>query len=163
MFDEALMSRDFHLAFQQLHPQKREIVKRKVDLLLDNPRHRSLNVHRLRQANRQIWDCYIDRGHGGTRLLYETQGKRLLLWRLGHHDLIDHVRQLIFDPSAQFLNWESQTRRVASPASLLDVTRETPLALDGGACVSGSVAQAEDEAEREGNWLEKLSASRRKD
>ncbi len=93
MFDEALMSREFHLAFQDLPPRKRRIVQKKIALLKENPQHRSLRAHRLDQINRQIWDCYIDRGHGGTRLLYEIQGRKLVLWRLGTHDVVDHARQ----------------------------------------------------------------------
>ncbi|HEY3993773.1 MAG TPA: 3'-5' exonuclease [Ktedonobacteraceae bacterium] len=115
MFDEALMTRDFDLALQQFQPRKREIVKQKVDRLLADPHHPSLRAHRLHRLGNQIWDCHIDHGHGGTRLLFEVRGKQLLLWRLGNHDVVDHAHQLQFDPATEFFKWEGQP---ASPAQI---------------------------------------------
>lgn len=108
MFDEALMTRDFDIVLQQFQPRKREIVRNKVNLLLADPRHPSLQAHRMHRLKGQIWDCHVDHSHGGTRLLYEIRDRQLLLWRLGNHDVVDHAHQLLFDPATEFLKWEGQ-------------------------------------------------------
>lgn len=105
MFDEVLMSKHFEKAFNELFPQRRKLIAQKVELLLSNPAHPSLNTHRLWRLGGQIWDCYVDRGHNAMRLLYEIRDKKLILWRLGGHDVVDHAHLLGFDRSAQLLNW----------------------------------------------------------
>lgn len=103
MFNEVLMTQDFDLAFQQLQPQKREIVKRKIRYLLTDPSHSSLNVHRIKQAGENIWECYIDQG---MRLLYEIRQSTLRLWYLGGHVLVDRARKLSFSDAARFRLWD---------------------------------------------------------
>src|SRR5258708_38762670 len=49
----------FRQAWKQLTPQMQRIVKNKIDLLEENSGHPSLNAHRLRQAQADIWVCYI--------------------------------------------------------------------------------------------------------
>lgn len=103
MFCEVLMTQDFDLAFQQLQPQKREIVRRKIHYLLTDPSHSSLNAHRLKRAGEDIWECYIDQG---MRLLYEMRQSTLRLWYLGGHVLVDRARKLAFNGAAKFHPWE---------------------------------------------------------
>ncbi len=103
MLDDIRMTRDFEVIFQQLQPQKQEIVKRKVVYLARNPYHPSLKAHRLKQVGQQIWECYIDQG---MRLLYEIQQNALYLWCLGGHVIVDRAHQLHFSRSARFLSWD---------------------------------------------------------
>lgn len=103
MFDEVLMTQDFDLAFQQLQPQKREIVRRKITYLLENPFHSSLHAHRLKQGGEDIWECYIDQG---MRLLYEVRQSTLRLWYLGGHMIVDRARRMHFNQAARFLLWK---------------------------------------------------------
>ena len=103
MFDEVLMTQDFDLAFQQLQPQKREIVRRKILYLLENPFHSSLHAHRLKRGGENIWECYIDQG---MRLLYEIRQNTLRLWYLGGHIIVDRARRLRFNQTARFLLWQ---------------------------------------------------------
>jgi superfamily I DNA/RNA helicase len=105
MFDEVLMSKHFEKAFNEVFPHRRKLIVQKIDLLLANPAHPSLHTHRLWRLGGQIWDCYVDRGHNAMRLLYEIRDKKLILWRLGGHDVVDHAHLLGFDRSAQLLNW----------------------------------------------------------
>lgn len=113
MITDILMSRDFEMVFQQLQPQKREIVRRKIDYLAANAAHSSLNAHRLKQADGDIWDCYIDQG---MRLLYEMQRNTLRLWYIGGHALVDHVQRLSFNQHAKFLSWLMPQDSAAPPA-----------------------------------------------
>jgi mRNA-degrading endonuclease YafQ of YafQ-DinJ toxin-antitoxin module len=106
MFTEVLMSKHFEKTLVELLAPKRQQVVQKVELLLTNPAHPSLQAHRLWRLGGQIWDCYVDRGHCAMRLLYEIQEHRLILWRLGGHDVVDRAHCLGFDRSAQLLNWK---------------------------------------------------------
>ncbi len=109
---EILMTQDFDLAFRQLQPQKREIVRRKIDYLLRDPSYSSLNAHRVKGADGQIWECYIDQG---MRLLYEIQQNTLRLWYLGGHAIVDHVRKLSFSRAVNFLLWNPLANQPAEP------------------------------------------------
>ncbi|HEY1351899.1 MAG TPA: 3'-5' exonuclease [Ktedonobacteraceae bacterium] len=109
MFAEVLMSRHFEKTFAELLPQKRALVAQKIELLLTNRTHPSLQSHRLWRLGGQIWDCYVDRGHCAMRLLYEIQERRLILWRLGGHEVVDRAHSLGFDRTAQLLNWQGPT------------------------------------------------------
>ena len=113
MIDDIRVTQDFDVAFHSLPAQKQEIIKRKVQYLARNPYHPSLNAHRVKQADGQIWECYIDQG---TRLLYEVQQKTLRLWYLGGHAIVDRVRKLSFNRSALFLAWSLQESCISLPA-----------------------------------------------
>lgn len=118
MFAEVLMSRHFEKTFAELLPQKRALVAQKIELLLTNLAHPSLQSHRLLRLGGQIWDCYVDRGHCAMRLLYEIQEHRLILWRLGGHAVVDRAHSLGFDRTAQLLNWQRLTgQQLAAPAA----------------------------------------------
>jgi superfamily I DNA/RNA helicase/mRNA-degrading endonuclease YafQ of YafQ-DinJ toxin-antitoxin module len=105
MFSEVLMSKHFEKTLGALLAPKRQQVLQKVEMLLANPAHPSLQTHRLWRLGGQIWDCYVDRGHCAMRLLYEIQEQKLILWRLGGHDVVDRAHCLGFDRYAQLLNW----------------------------------------------------------
>jgi mRNA interferase RelE/StbE len=77
--------------WKTLSPQMQRLVKTKVELLSNNPRHPSLKVHRLRRLRGLVWECYISNTH---RLLYQQQEGQLYLHSLGKHELVDkcHLR-----------------------------------------------------------------------
>lgn len=102
MIEDIRVTQDFDTAFHSLPAQKQEIVRRKVEYLVQNPYHPSLKAHRVRQADGQIWECYIDQG---MRLLYETQQKTLRLWYLGGHAIVERAHKLSFNRSSLFLAW----------------------------------------------------------
>jgi mRNA-degrading endonuclease YafQ of YafQ-DinJ toxin-antitoxin module len=74
MIADVLMSDTFEQSFSRLSLPMRDIVKRKIRLLAENPGHPSLNTHRLRSAKANIWDCYISES---MRLLYEIKDNNL--------------------------------------------------------------------------------------
>ncbi len=112
MIDDIRVTQDFETAFRSLPVQKQSIIKRKVEYLAENPYHPSLNAHRVKQADGQIWECYIDQG---MRLLYEVQQKTLRLWYLGGHAIVERVHKLSFNRSSLFLSWSLQEKRSALP------------------------------------------------
>jgi addiction module RelE/StbE family toxin len=89
MIVDILVSEDFVRMLDSLSLSMRDIVRRKIRLLAENPRHPSLNVHPLHQVKeRDIWDCYIS---DSMRLLYEIEEGKLHLWDLGSHAIVDKV------------------------------------------------------------------------
>ncbi|HEX7733703.1 MAG TPA: 3'-5' exonuclease [Ktedonobacteraceae bacterium] len=112
MVDDIRVTQDFDTAFRSLPAQKQAIIKRKVEYLAQNPQHPSLNVHRVKQADGQIWECYIDQG---MRLLYEAQQGILRLWYLGGHAIVERARQLSFNRSSLLLTWGLKEMRAVAP------------------------------------------------
>ena len=80
MIADVLMSDAFEQSFSRLPFPMRDIVKRKIRLLSENPGHPSLNSHRLHNVKANIWDCYISES---MRLLYEIKDNNLQLWDIG--------------------------------------------------------------------------------
>lgn len=100
---EAQTTKNFREAFDNLQPQKQRIVREKISLLATNPRHPSLNVHRVHRAKTtlSIWECYIDHG---MRLLYEIRKGILYLWYFGGHEIVDDVHLHSFS-STNLMPW----------------------------------------------------------
>ncbi len=117
MIVDVLGSEDFVRMLDSLSLSMRDVVFRKVRLLVDNPGHPSLNVHPLHQVKeRDIWDCYIS---DSMRLLYEIEEGNLHLWDLGSHAIVDkvHLRRfgshMHFNPMREFIP-ENPVTEVAS-------------------------------------------------
>ncbi|HET8840354.1 MAG TPA: hypothetical protein VFN35_02760, partial [Ktedonobacteraceae bacterium] len=96
MLDKILMSQDFNSAFHHLSLNKRKVVAQKIKFLVKDPRYPSLQAHPIKRLGGLIWECSIDRGRSGMRLLYEIQGKSLLLWHLGRHAIVERAHLLPF-------------------------------------------------------------------
>src|SRR5206468_997181 len=87
---EILMSKAFEEALQRYrHPK---IVWKAIGWLLENPRHPSLNAHKMEQARDGIWIGYIS---DSDRILYEFRNNGLYLWNLGDH-AIERVNRRSF-------------------------------------------------------------------
>lgn len=99
MIADVLMSDTFEQSFSRLPLSMRDIVKRKIRLLSENPGHPSLNTHRLHSAKANIWDCYISES---MRLLYEIKDNNLQLWDVGPHSLVDNVHLRVFAANTRF-------------------------------------------------------------
>jgi mRNA-degrading endonuclease YafQ of YafQ-DinJ toxin-antitoxin module len=75
------------------HPHP-DIVRSKINYLIQNPKHNSLSIHRLhRVKDRDIWDCYIN---ASERLLFEIKDEELCLWELGSHAVVDKAHRRRF-------------------------------------------------------------------
>jgi len=100
MIVDILVSEDFVRMLDSLSFSMRDIVRRKIRLLAENPRHPSLNVHPLHQVKeRDIWDCYIS---DSMRLLYEIEEGKLHVWDLGSHAIVDKVHLRGFASHTRF-------------------------------------------------------------
>jgi hypothetical protein len=79
---------EFLQMWQRLSPQKQRIVRKKVGLLIANPGHPSLKVHRLKRADSEVWECYLINSFP-QRLLFQRQGNKILLVQMGGHHVVD--------------------------------------------------------------------------
>ncbi len=118
---ELLITKDFEEALKR-YPHK-NVVFKAIGQLLENPRHRGLQVHRLEQARDGIWIAYIS---DGNRIIYEFKDKILCLWRLGSHE-IENVRSNSFASHTRFSRMEWSPYPATSVAVEAEQTPTKPL------------------------------------
>ena len=94
-----LYTDEFLQVWWSLSSQKQRIIEQKVRLLIANPGHPSLKVHRLKRADGDVWECYLIRRFP-HRLLFQRQGDKILLVQMGGHRLVDRCHEMKFDGRA---------------------------------------------------------------
>jgi nucleoside phosphorylase/mRNA-degrading endonuclease RelE of RelBE toxin-antitoxin system len=94
--ERVLYTEEFLQVWRNLPPQKQQIVRQKVGLLITNPRHHSLKAHRLKRADGELWECYLIRRFP-HRLLFRYQGDKILLVQMGSHRVVDRVHVTRFE------------------------------------------------------------------
>jgi len=60
--------------------------QRQLSYLKENPRHKSLQIHRIQGSN--FWEFYVDKGY---RCIFTQEGNRYRLYFVGTHRLIDNL------------------------------------------------------------------------
>lgn len=79
-------------------------------LLAENPAHPSLRAHRLdRIPVKNKWEAYVT---DGDRLVFETVGKEIRLWRVGPHSVVDRIQYYPFSPHTVFRRLEEEPQPV---------------------------------------------------
>ncbi len=85
----------FQQAYRQLSPRIQKIVDNKIEQLLKNQAHPSLQAHRLRQARAKgVWICYISIT---KRLLYQYKDSAIYLLDVGEHCVVERIHQRRFE------------------------------------------------------------------
>ena len=74
----------FKRAYRKLSPENRKQARKAIRLLLENPRHPSLRVKRVKGTH-HIWEA---RGSRSCRLTFEIHGDTYLLRNIGEHDKV---------------------------------------------------------------------------
>ncbi len=74
----------FKRAYRRLNPENREQARKAIRLLLENPRHPSLRVKRIK-GTRNIWEVRVSRS---CRMTFEIHGDTYLLRNIGEHDRV---------------------------------------------------------------------------
>ncbi|HYK84967.1 MAG TPA: UvrD-helicase domain-containing protein [Ktedonobacteraceae bacterium] len=123
MSGDVLTTDAFERGLSQLSHTMQTIAMKKIRLLAENPKHPSLNTHRIRQikADVHIWDCYITES---IRLLYEVRDGMLYLWDLGKHAIVDNVHLRSFAANTRFSHRTILPDVLdVSPASAEEVTK----------------------------------------
>jgi len=81
---ELFRSPTFKKEYRQLPDDVRERAKRAIRLLMENPRHPSLVVKKMRGVE-GIWEARVSLSY---RITYEVAGETLILRRIGTHDVL---------------------------------------------------------------------------
>lgn len=77
----------FKKDYQKLPEDVPERVDRKLRLLLRDPRHPSLRVHKVRGVE-GLWEFSVTMNY---RLLFEIEGEHYVLLRVGPHRIVDRI------------------------------------------------------------------------
>jgi mRNA-degrading endonuclease RelE of RelBE toxin-antitoxin system len=80
----------FERAWRRLPPQVQKTAQQKINILVVNSRHPSLQIHRMKRAQEPMWVCYVSWTY---RLLYRWQDTTLVLCDVGRHRVVDRVRR----------------------------------------------------------------------
>lgn len=81
-----ILSRPFEKAFAKLPKEIRETVYQKLEILLANPAHPSLQVKKMKGTH-TIWEMRLSLSH---RLTFEVGENAILLRKIGAHDILKH-------------------------------------------------------------------------
>lgn len=79
-----VLSRPFEKAFAKLPKDIRETVYQKIELLLTNPAHPSLQVKKMK-GTQTIWEMRLSLSH---RVTFEIGEESILLRKIGAHDIL---------------------------------------------------------------------------
>lgn len=101
---DIVVSDDFLSELDAMSGEMKDRALQKIKLLAEDPTHPSLNIHKLKRAKNK-WECYLSASH---RLIYDTEGSLVRLWRVGDHTIIDLVHTLSFSPHTAFRRFETE-------------------------------------------------------
>lgn len=83
-------SRVFRKDYQGLPEDIRARADKQLALFVENPRHPSLRVQKIRGSRQTRWEGRITRGY---RFTFEWEGDTVFLRRMGTHEIIDQEAQ----------------------------------------------------------------------
>ena len=81
-----LLTERFRRDYGRLPSQLQDQVDQKLQILLDNPRHPSLQVKKMQGAPK-IWELRVTQGY---RLTFQSESGCYLLRRVGTHGVLRH-------------------------------------------------------------------------
>ena len=84
MIREVSATPGFAKLLKRLPATVRQLVREKLNLYVQDPSHPSLRVKRLK-GTRDVWEMSITMNY---RLTFEIQGERMILRRIGTHDVL---------------------------------------------------------------------------
>ena len=70
--------------YDKLPKEIKKKVQKQITHLKDNPKHRSLQIHKLEGTD--FWEFYVDKGY---RCIFKIEGNVYRLYYIGTHKLID--------------------------------------------------------------------------
>ena len=75
---------EFLSQYEALPKTVRKKFKKQLAFLKDNPKHRSLQIHKMEGTD--YWEFYVDKGY---RCIFKREGHMIRLLFVGTHELID--------------------------------------------------------------------------
>lgn len=98
---EIIVSEEFISQLDNLEKEMQRRVYKTIELLSEHgPAYPSLKSHPVeRAAGGGKWECYVTMSH---RIIFETEGDIIKLWKVGDHSVVDKVHTLSFSPHTIF-------------------------------------------------------------
>jgi superfamily I DNA/RNA helicase/mRNA-degrading endonuclease YafQ of YafQ-DinJ toxin-antitoxin module len=122
---ELLISDEFKAVLDACPPELKKQVMDTIQRLGIDPRHPSLQAHRVKSAPGR-WECYVKRD---WRIIYDWEGHMLRLWKLGDHRIIDRVHLCPFSSQTAFSRLQIEgTEKAAAESAAAEGGRTGPSA-----------------------------------
>jgi len=81
-----ILTEPFKIDFLKLSQAEQKQANKSLRLLVDNPKHSSLQVHRIKGA--LFWEAYVNMD---IRIIFERNSDTLILHAIGHHDILRKI------------------------------------------------------------------------
>jgi mRNA-degrading endonuclease YafQ of YafQ-DinJ toxin-antitoxin module len=78
-----ILTNPFKVDFKKLSKVEQKQARKSLRLLADNPKHPSLQIHRIKGA--PFWEAYVSKD---IRIIFERNSDTLILHAIGHHDIL---------------------------------------------------------------------------
>jgi len=78
-----ILTDPFKEDFFQLSVKERKQARKALRFLAENPKHPSLQVHKIRGT--PFWEAYVNKD---IRIVYQAEKDILTLHAIGHHDIL---------------------------------------------------------------------------
>ena len=78
-----ILTKPFEIDFRKLTQIEQKQARKTLRFLADNPKHISLQVHRIKGTS--FWDAYVNMD---IRIVFEQNSDTLILHVIGHHDIL---------------------------------------------------------------------------
>lgn len=78
-----ILTEPFEVDFRNLSQVEQKQARKTLRFLADNPKHPSLQVHRIKGTS--FWEAYVNMD---IRIVFERISDTLILHAIGHHDIL---------------------------------------------------------------------------
>jgi len=78
-----ILTEPFEVDFRNLLQVEQKQARKTLRFLADNPKHPSLQVHRIKGTS--FWEAYVNMD---IRIIFERISDTLILHAIGHHDIL---------------------------------------------------------------------------
>ena len=82
---EIIFTKQFSKTYAKLPQEIKTILKKQLGLFLENPRHPSLHVKKMKGLRPEVWEGRISKKY---RFVFEKIDKRYYFLRIGPHDIL---------------------------------------------------------------------------
>ena len=79
-----ILNHSFKIDLKELESLEQKQAIKALRLLETNPKHPSLQVHRVNGTN--YWEAYVNKD---IRIIFEQNSDTLILMAIGHHDMLN--------------------------------------------------------------------------
>jgi len=78
-----ILTEPFEIDLRKLSSTEQKQARKSLRMMIDNPRHPSLQIHRIKGT--PFWEAYVNMD---VRIIFERNSDTLILHAIGHHDII---------------------------------------------------------------------------